>query len=781
MLQNVIGRLRLSRLLTYGLAGLLLSSATALHAADWFALGPYGGNVRSLAADPLNPKHVYLGTETGWIYDSGDGGSSWNRLAELTRSEDLVISRILVDPGNPKRLIVSAFRFDRPDGGVFVSEDHGKTWYAQAEMRGQSVRSLARSASDPRVLAAGTLQGVFLSKDNGVHWSQISPAASSELHEVESIAIDPTDPSVIYAGTWHLPWKTSDGGATWTNIKQGIIDDSDVFSIIIDPSHPRTIYASACSGIYKSLDGGGQFRKIQGIPSTARRTRRLMQDPTAPDTVFAGTTEGLYRTRNAGESFARTTGSDIIINDVYVDPSRPDHVLLATDRGGVLSSDDGGDTFQPSNRGFSARQVLAYAADPQNPGTLYVGVVNDKETGGVFQSRDGGVQWTQQSDGLGGRDVFSLIATPTGTLLAGTSHGVFRLASGMWNDSNAMSGSRAVDAVAQTPANSRPPDHAVDVISTGQSSPALAGHGGSSVSAPKSQSVANGRTKLASKTASKAAGTHTRKSSAVRGRATARDSKPSLRRVSAKSTSGRTFASPQHARPKMPQATPPRSEAPPLTTPRRLDATVYGIAPLADSIFAATSSGLIRSSDDGQSWASVESLTMPETRFVSAQKTIVLVGGLRRLSLSMDSGMTWDTLALPADLTQLSAMAVDELGNLWVGGAEGVYYSTDYGLNWKTLRNLFVTEVGSIYFDALNHRVLVTTLNATMVFAAHLPDYKVSFWDSGWRLRFVRPVGDHLIGATLFDGMVLQPRLVPAVEKASVSGSGGSVKTADQR
>jgi len=27
-------------------------------------------------------------------------------------------------------------------------------------------------------------------------------------------------------------------------------------------------------------------------------------------------------------------------------------------------------------------------------------------------------------------------------------------------------------------------------------------------------------------------------------------------------------------------------------------------------------------------------------------------------------------------------------------------------------------------------------------------------------LRFVRPVGDHLIGATLFDGMVLQPRMV---------------------
>ena len=57
---------------------------------------------------------------------------------------------------------------------------------------------------------------------------------------------------MIYAGTWHLAWKTDDGGNNWHQIKNGVIDDSDVFSLIIDPQQPSTVYLSACSGIYKS-------------------------------------------------------------------------------------------------------------------------------------------------------------------------------------------------------------------------------------------------------------------------------------------------------------------------------------------------------------------------------------------------------------------------------------------------------------------------------------------------------------------------------------------------
>ena len=126
----------------------------------------------------------------------------------------------------------------------------------------------------------------------------------------------------------------------------------------------------------------------------------------------------------------------------------------------------------------------------------------------------------------------------------------------------------------------------------------------------------------------------------------------------------------------------------------------------------------------------------------------------------MDAGERWQHVALPETLTQIAAIAIDEMGNLWVGGREGAFYSTDNGLNWKTLSNLYVTQVTGIFFDTAGHRVLVTANNTTVAFAVHLPDYKVNFWDTGWNLRFVRPVGDHLVGATMYDGVVVQPVMV---------------------
>ena len=245
-----------------------------------------------------------------------------------------------------------------------------------------------------------------------------------------SLAIDPRKPEVIYAGTWHLPWKTSDDGKHWRNIKQGVIDDSDVFSIILDPERPSVVYASACSGIYKSENGGELFHKIQGIPSTARRTRVLMQDTHHREVVYAGTTEGLYRTRDAGREWQRITGEDVIVNDIYLDPEHKGHILLATDRGGVLASMDDGVTFAQSNQGFSARKVEALVADARDPQRILAGVVNDKSYGGVFLTTDGGSSWEQIASGLEGRDVFTLAQGKDGSVLAGTSHGIFRLESG---------------------------------------------------------------------------------------------------------------------------------------------------------------------------------------------------------------------------------------------------------------------------------------------------------------------------------------------------------------
>jgi photosystem II stability/assembly factor-like uncharacterized protein len=396
-------------------------------AGQWTALGPDGGDVRSLTYDPKNPQTIFLGTSTGTIFVSNDGGQDWARFAHLGTGEDYVIDHILIDPKNPEKMYVAAWSVDNQQAGdLFRSRDGGKNWEITPAMQGKSIRAMAIAASDTNVLVVGALDGVFRTLDGGKNWQKISPAGG-EIKNVESIAVDPTNPNVTYAGTWHLAWKTSDGGTNWEHINKGMIDDSDVFSIIVDESNPSTVFASACSGIYKSQTAGEQFSKVQGIPFSARRTRVLKQDPSNPNVVYAGTTEGLWKTMDGGKSWKQVTRPEVVVNDVLVDPRNSQHVMLATDRSGVLLSDDGAATFVSSNHGYTHRYVTAILADEKNPDTIYVGVVNDREQGGVFVSHDNGQHWTQKSAGLDGRDVFTLKETASGELVAGTNRGMFVL------------------------------------------------------------------------------------------------------------------------------------------------------------------------------------------------------------------------------------------------------------------------------------------------------------------------------------------------------------------
>lgn len=588
------------------------------------------------------------------MYESDDAGASWKRLAWIGQRDDLVLDSIVVDNANPKHIVVGAWVLGSPDGGLYVSNDGGATWADEADMRGQSIRALAAAPSNPRILVAGTLKGVYRSTDGGDHWSLISPPGSQELHEVESIAIDPINPQIVYAGTWHLPWKTTDGGGHWVNIKEGVIDDSDVFSIIVDPKDPKTVYASACSGIYKSENSGVRFQKVQGIPATARRTRVLMQDPKHLNIVFAGTTEGLFRTGDSGKTWLRTTGPEVVVNDVYVDPDDTNRVLLATDKGGVLLSRDGGYSFVPSNQGFSSRQIVSYVADSAFPARLYVGLVNDKAWGGVFVSQNGGLTWTQKSAGLDGHDVFSLEQAPDGAILAGTRHGIYRLQGDVWSP---------VDKVLLS-------------------------------ATPR--------------------GTVTR----VREQRIRRNADP-------------------------------------------FDGVVPAIARTGDILYAATSDGLLTSHTSGESWVAVRGLPKHDWEYVAASRSMAVAATLHSAMLTMNGGMHWTTVSLPPALTQIDAIAVDGAGGLWVGGLEGVFVTENGGATWTTLRSITLHGVNSLYYDEASEQMLITADNKnTIVYAVHLPDRTVKYWNTGWNLRLARVVGDHLVGATLFDGIVVQPRMV---------------------
>ncbi len=658
----------------------LLLAVNFASATTWKELGPDGGDARSLAYDPHNPDRILLGTSSGQLYESEDAGKTWLRLAQIGEGDDYVLDNIAFDPADSKTIYVAVWSVERQRdaGDLYVTHDSGKTWKTIESMRGKSIRALTIAPSNPKILVAGALDGVYRSSDGAKSWHRISPENHAEIKNIESIAIDPKNPDVIYAGTWHLPWKTEDGGQNWHSIKQGVIDDSDVFSIIVDFSNPANVFASACSGIYKSETSGQQFHKIQGIPMTARRTRVLQQDPVNPQVVYAGTTEGLYKTVDGGKTFKLMTPKNVIVNDVSVDPRDPKRVLLATDRSGVLSSDNGGESFEPANRGYAHRQVSSFLVDGKDPDTIYAGLLNDRDFGGVYVSHDAGATWKQMSKGLKDRDVFTLQQDAEGTLFAGTNHGImdFSRKTELWEPASVVVKEKII---------------------------------------PAPKTVA--------------------KTAAARKAAAAKAAKPKIEYE--------------------------KSE---------LVSQVSQLAFTPSFWFAATSTGVYTSHDQGKMWHHVE--LDGETRFltVSATEEKALAATALTAFISSDHGEKWAEIPVPKFVSGIYSVTVAPDQSLWLATQQGALRSIDDGKTWEHVTNgLPWKQVLTVSVDPANHRMLATTRDGHGVYSS---TDNGSTWhnssDSGLLIRSAISYRGGYLAATAFNGLEMD---TTNVSTAQVTGS----------
>jgi len=637
------------------LAVSLLSTAL-LASGPWQVLGPDGGDARSLAYDAHNPDHILLGTSTGQMFTSNDAGRTWSRLARLG-GDEYVLDHISIDPQDSNRIYVSAWSVSGQQiGEIFRTRDGGATWTTLPAMHGKSIRALAMFKGNSHVLVAGALDGVFRSKDDGDTWERLSPANSADIKNIESIAVDPQDPNTVYAGTWHLAWKTSDGGANWQHINKGMIDDSDVFSVIVDHENPAVVFASACSGIYKSETAGNLFSKIQGIPFSARRTRVLKQDPTNENIVYAGTTEGLWKTTDLGKTWKRVSNPEVVVNDVMVDPRDSNHVLLATDRSGVMLSTDGASNWTTSNKGYTHRYVSAILADNRDASALYVGVVNDREYGGVFHSHDAGQHWLQKAAGLGGKDVFALKQAPSGTLVAGTNHGVYSL------ERNASEW------------------HSMNVV----------------VIEHTSKVVSKGTKKAVTKTS---------------------------------------------------------------IEKKELVSRVNDLELGSGRWLAATTTGIYSSTDQGKTWKGGPVLGQTDFVSVRAEGSTVVAATRASVLVSNDSGSTWKLAGLPSYVVSIRSAAIASDSEIMIAAREGAFRSGDGGATWEHVVNgLPSKDITSVSFDSTRKRLLATSDATGVIFESrdggrswqHGPD-------SGFPLRRVSVIGGRFVGATPFDGVILQP------------------------
>ncbi len=407
-----------------------VSADPANYSNDWRSTGPPGGDVRELVVDPQDPMRLYFGTLDGQIYTSTDGGKRWALLHNFNRPK-MFLDNIIVDARNSKVLYAAAHRHKEP-GGFFKTTDGGKTWRQSSELKNEAVHSLAQAPSNPNVLIAGTINGIFRSDDAGESWTQLPTHRTQGLINVTSLAIDWRTPETIYAGTWYLPYKTLDGGQTWKSIKNGIIDDSDIFAININPRDPNHVILSACSGIYESKNAGDLFRKVQGIPSQSRRTRDILQHPSVPGIVFAGTTEGFWRSERGGaaDSWMVTTSRQLEINSIAVHPDRPETVYIGTNNYGVMVSNDSGKSFLPTNVGYSGRFANAILPDREIAKRIYAATINTATGGGfLFVSEDNGQTWRPSMRNMPARLITYAIVQDTedaNTIYLGTNLGIYR-------------------------------------------------------------------------------------------------------------------------------------------------------------------------------------------------------------------------------------------------------------------------------------------------------------------------------------------------------------------
>ena len=120
-------------------------------------------NVTSVLVDPFEPETVYAATLAG-MYKTTDGAKSWARIG-LSLADQMIIAMVL---DRTKKGVIYITGRD----GVHRSEDGGATWKSLNNgFKTMNVRSIAQSATDPKLFYAGTNgSGLYRSKDAGETW-----------------------------------------------------------------------------------------------------------------------------------------------------------------------------------------------------------------------------------------------------------------------------------------------------------------------------------------------------------------------------------------------------------------------------------------------------------------------------------------------------------------------------------------------------------------------------------------------------------------------------------
>jgi photosystem II stability/assembly factor-like uncharacterized protein len=396
--------------------------------------GPAGDGIPvfTLAVDPHNPQVIWIGTTSGQIYRSEDGGSTW------TEKDDGIIRQ-------PEVLI--KFR------GVTVDPRSSDVVYVMGELVGQPAQ--------PGQVTTGGI--VYKTTDGGEHWTRIwDGGIPSSL--TRYLWVDPRDPDVLYVSTGIFdaaavgdkdfetdpePFgglgvlKSTDGGQSWRILgKENGLKFLTIGSLFMHPDDPDVLLAAAGRlvpelaaqhmreqghtdlGIYRTTDGGESWTQVlePGADHLVQIFTAVELCPSNPDIAYAASDAAVYRSQDAGVTWTKVTEGErgwgpvgIAAGfpiDLQCAPRDTDRLFANNYQGGNFLSEDGGKTWQNASKGYSGAQVIGVAVDPFDPAHVYA-------TGrsGAWVSLDGGVSWNgitnpEQSGSLTGTECGSVGVDP---------------------------------------------------------------------------------------------------------------------------------------------------------------------------------------------------------------------------------------------------------------------------------------------------------------------------------------------------------------------------------
>ena len=347
----------------------------------------------------------------------------WRALGPFRGGRVLAVSGV---PGQP-----SHFYFGAVNGGVWETQDAGRTWAAIFDEAGVgSIGAIAVAPSEPKVVYVGTGEpdmrsniaqgeGMFKSVDAGHTWRRIG---LEDSRQIGRIVIDPRNPAVVVVAALGHPYgpnstrgvfRSSDGGATWQRTLH-TDDNTGAIDLAAEPGAPDVLYASLWQtrrppwnvyppasgpggGIYKSVDGGVSWVALaaNGLPDQPGRIG-LAVAPAVPARVYAlvdAKDGGLYRSDDRGASWTRVSddarlwGRGWYFGGVTVDPRNPDVVYVCNTA--MYRSDDGGHTFKPVKGAPGGDDYHQLWIDPAEPAHRALAV----DQGAVI-SLNGGDTWS---------------------------------------------------------------------------------------------------------------------------------------------------------------------------------------------------------------------------------------------------------------------------------------------------------------------------------------------------------------------------------------------------